>query len=260
MLSACASGGGGSGTTAADLQMYPSDPCGAQRQEFVKGKSYFAVDLASSVFGSAYQGALDNYNSTKESGGNTFKAFFKGVGGAFKGGKSGYFQARAGQAKDQQELEKNINSDLTTEGKNIDSTTAAFARLRACRFAEATRIKTSVRAHRLDRVTGVTQIEFERDRFSEEVGLAHTFGLNMAQHDDQFKDASAAVQEVHRERPREGSSHTASQVNQLATVSIPDKRSSFDKAVGSAEQSGKVAFDIDSSAKLTELFSDGINA
>ncbi len=256
MLSACASGGSGDAAST-DLKMYPDDPCGGQRQEFVKGKSYFAVDLATGIFGGAYNGAIDSYNSTKASGGNTFKAVFKGVGGAFKGGKSGYWQARAGAAKDQQELERNINSDLSTESKNIDVSIAAFARLRQCRFDQARDIKTKVRQHRLDRTTAQIQIEFERDRFNEEVALAHTYGVNMAQHDDQFRDASAALTEVHRERPHDGSARTAAEVNRMATVSIPEKRSSFDKAVGNAEQTGKVAFDIDAGEKLTELVHAG---
>ena len=46
----------------------------------------------------------------------------------------------------------------------------------------------------------------------------------------------------------------------IATPSVPEKRASFDRTVASAEKSSKAAFDLDSTAKLTWLLTNGFDA
>jgi hypothetical protein len=49
-------------------------------------------------------------------------------------------------------------------------------------------------------------------------------------------------------------------VNRAATVSVPEKRESYDKTVASAEHGSKAAFDLDSNANLSWLPLNGFDA
>jgi hypothetical protein len=50
------------------------------------------------------------------------------------------------------------------------------------------------------------------------------------------------------------------QVDRAASVSVPEKRASFDKTVASAERGSKAAFDLDSNASLSLLLLNGPDA
>jgi hypothetical protein len=50
------------------------------------------------------------------------------------------------------------------------------------------------------------------------------------------------------------------QVDRAASVSVPEKRASFDKTVASAQSSSKAAFDLDNNAKLGLLLLHGLDA
>jgi hypothetical protein len=49
-------------------------------------------------------------------------------------------------------------------------------------------------------------------------------------------------------------------VDRAASVSVPEKRASFDKTVASAQTSSKAAFDIDNGAKLSWRVPAGFDA
>jgi hypothetical protein len=49
-------------------------------------------------------------------------------------------------------------------------------------------------------------------------------------------------------------------VDRAASVSVPEKRASFDKTVANAERSSKAAFDLDNNASLSWLLSAGFDA
>ena len=50
------------------------------------------------------------------------------------------------------------------------------------------------------------------------------------------------------------------QVNRAASVSVPEKRASFDNTVAAAQTNSKAAFDLDNSAKLSGLPLSGVDA
>jgi hypothetical protein len=50
------------------------------------------------------------------------------------------------------------------------------------------------------------------------------------------------------------------QVDQAATVSVPEKRQSFDNTVAAAQSSSKAAFDLDNNEKLSLLLPFGRDA
>ena len=241
------------------LPIDPADPCKDQRAEFAKPHSWFTDQITSGalfttiggVFSGAAAGATAASNST-DANASPWKAIGATAKGMMHGASLGYYQARAENAKDKDELARDINSDLTKEGQQIDHTTAAFARLRECRFTEATRIKNQARAGHLDRTTALAQIDYERQRFDEELAVAHDYGVNMSKRNDQFVDVS---KELKQDRPPKTAARSdpTSQVALAATGTIPEKRRSYDKSIDHADTTSKVAFDLDSHAKLTRL-------
>src|SRR5262249_22133565 len=157
---------------------------------------------------------------------------------------SAYYHTLSERAQDQNELAYAMNQDLARESQEIDHTAATFGRLRACRFAQAWIIKTQVRAGTLDRSTGLARIAYERDKFDQELQVAHDFGLTMAKRSAQFQQASnelrtqPAVNAQGAPVARAAPARVA-QVNQAATVSVPEKRQSFDNSVSTAAQNSK---------------------
>jgi hypothetical protein len=230
------------------LSVDPSDPCGSQRADFTRAKSYFTDEIVTDTLAGAAAGALGGAGLAWMTGKNVGSGALIGGGvGAVAGGATGYTKVRAQQARDQADMAQRVNSDLRQEGQEIDHTTAAFARLRQCRYHQALLIKAQVHSNTLTRQAGLTQIAWERERFDEEIALAHEYGVAMAKRGTQFRDAADALRSSPSPPP------SARLVSTAASVSIPEKRNEFDKAVASAESSKKAAFDLDSNAKLSTV-------
>jgi hypothetical protein len=253
----------------ATLAMDPSDPCLQEREAFASSKTYFQDQIATgAVTGAAVgalSGALIGGLATGNWKGAGIGALAGGATGALVGGTSAYYHTLAERAQDQNELAYNMNQDLARESQEIDHTAATFGRLRACRFAQAWIIKTQARDHVLDRQVALARIAYQRDKFDQELQVAHEFGLTMARRGQQFQEAANELQTrppvnaqgapVARAAPAR-----VAQVDRAATVSVPEKRQSYDNTVAAAAQSSKAAFDLDNNAKLSGLLPAGLDA
>jgi hypothetical protein len=265
-LSGCQAPVTGPGAT---LAADSSDPCQADRAAFAGSKTYFQDQIVSGAVTGAAVGAGLGALAGLASGGNLRSALIGGAVGGTVGGIAGagtaYYNTLAQRAQDQNELAYDMNQDLARESQEIDHTTATFARLRACRFGQAQFVKNQARAHLLDRPTALARIAYHRDKFDEEIRVAQEFGLTMARRGQQFQEAAndlrtrPPVTAQGAPAPRAAPTRVA-QVDRAASVSVPEKRESFDKTVASAQQSSKAAFDLDSNASLSWLLLNGFNA
>ena len=252
----------------ASLASDPNDPCQQQRADFAASKNYFQDKIVTgAAIGAAVgagAGALIGYAS----GGTAKSALTGGLIGGVVGGVGGagtaYYNSLAERAADQNEIASDMNQDLARESQQIDHTAATFSRLRTCRFAQAKAIKAAVKRHDLDRTAGLTQIGYQRDRFEEELNVAHQFGLTMAKRGQQFQEAAADLKTppapAQGSAPQPASRSRINQVDRAASVSVPEKRASYDQKVASAEASKKAAFDLDSGGTLSWLLFLGFDA
>jgi hypothetical protein len=262
----------------ATLAADPTDPCQNERTAFASSKTYFQDKIVSgaatgAAVGAGF-GALTGLAATGNWRGALIGGLAGGAVGGVAGGSSAYYNTLAERARDQDELAYNINQDLARESDEIDHTAAAFGRLRACRFAQAEYVKEQARAHLLDRPTALARIAYHRDKFDQELNIAHEFGLTMARRSEQFQQAAndlrtrppvtqqaapvAAAAPATRGAP--ASPARVAQVDRAATVSVPEKRQSFDNTVASAQASSKAAFDLDNNEKLSLLLQFGPDA
>ena len=253
----------------ASLAADPTDPCQGERAAFASSKSYFQDKIVTgAVTGAAVGGGLGALTGLAATG-NWRGALIGGLAGAAVGGVAGgtsaYYGTLAERARDQDELAYNMNQDLARESQEIDHTAAAFGRLRACRFAQAGLVKDQARAHMLDRPTALLRIGYHRDKFNEELNIAHEFGLTMARRSQEFQQAANELRTRPPVSPQgapvaRAAPARVAQVDKAATVSVPEKRQSFDNTVASAQASSKAAFDLDSNAKLSLLLPSGPDA
>jgi hypothetical protein len=247
----------------------PGDPCQAERAAFAGSKTYFQDQIVSGAVTGAAVGAGLGALAGLASGGNLKSALIGGAVGGTLGGVAGggnaYYNTLAQRSQDQYELAYSMNQDLARESQEIDHTAATFGRLRACRFAQARFVKEQARQHVIDRTTALAQINYERDKFNQELQVAHEFGLTMARRGQEFQQAADDL----RSRPpvsaqgapvRPAPQAQVAQVNRAATVSVPEKRESFDNSVAAAERNSKAAFDLDSNANLSWLLHIGFDA
>jgi hypothetical protein len=263
-LTACQTPGG----PGAQLAMDPSDPCQSERAAFAGSKTYFQDKIVSgAVTGAAIGGGVGVLTGLAATG-NLKGALIGGLAGATLGGAAGagnaYYNSLAERARDQNELAYSMNEDLTRESQQIDHTAAAFGRLRACRFAQARYVKDQARSHVIDRQTALARIAYHRDHFDEELHIAHEFGLTMARRGQQFQEAASDLQT--RPATAQGAPATRASpariatVNRAASVSVPEKRTSYDNTVANAERSSKAAFDLDNNASLSWMLLNGLDA
>lgn len=263
-LAACQTPPSGPG---AELAADNSDPCQPQRSAFASSKTYFQDQIVSAaVQGAAIGavgGALTGLAATGNLRGALIGAAAGGLAGGIIGGGNAYYNTLVQHARDQNELANDMNADLTRETTEIDHTAVAFAHLRQCRFQQAWFIKTQVRHGEIDRQTGLARIAFHQNKFGEELRVAHEFGLTMAKRSQQFQEAASDL----RTKPAQNSQGQAvaaaprtkvAQVDRAASVSVPEKRASYDKTVASAESNSKAAFNLDSNTNLSWLLLDGL--
>jgi outer membrane lipoprotein SlyB len=264
-LSGCQGVTGPGATLAAD----PNDPCQQQRTDFAGSKTYFQDKIITGAAVGAAVGAGLGALTGLIAGGNTKSALTGGLIGGAAGGIAGagtaYYNTLSERAADQDEVAADINRDLAREADQIDHTLATFARLRSCRFGVAKDLKSAVKRHELDRTTALAQIAYQRTRFDEEIQVAHDMGLAMAHRGEQFQEAANDLRAPPPRpqtavAPKPASRSAVAQVNRAATVSIPEKRASFDQTVASAQTASKTAFDLDSGGTLSWLRFLGFDA
>ena len=240
------------------LAIDPTDPCRVERTDFAKSKEYFKDQVLSDVGTGVVAGAVIGGVGAALLGVDPAKGALigGGVGGLF-GGANSYLKYRAEHAKDQAELDKSVNEDLTKEGQEIDHVTASFARVRACRFAQGTQIKTQVRARTLDRTTATQQLSFEKGWFAEEIKLARESKVSMEKRGQEFQEASDTIQkQATADAAAAAQAQAQAQaIQQSASKSNPDKRSGFAKNVDKAEAEAEIAFNIDNNRKIAARMS-----
>jgi hypothetical protein len=255
----------------AQLAVDASDPCQNERSAFAGSKTYFQDQVVSGAVTGAAVGAGLGALAGLASGGNARSALIGGLIGGTAGGIAGagnaYYNTLAQRAQDQEEVAGYMNQDLARESQEIDHTVATFARLRACRFGQAQFVKTQARHHEIDRTTALARIAYHRDKFDEEIVIAQQFGLTMARRGQQFQEAAndlkarpPAPATADAPPPKPASRAQVAQVDKAASVSVPEKRQSYDKTVASAEKSSKAAFDLDSNASLSWLLFNEFDA
>jgi len=254
---------------AATLTADPSDPCQAERTDFATSKTYFQDQIVSSVVAGAATGAVGGALigglATGNWRGALIGAAAGGVMGGVASGTSAYYNTLAQKAQDQNELAANMSQDLSHESQEIDHTAVTFGRLRACRFGQARFVKDQARSHIIDRPTALARIAYHRDKFDQELAVAHEMGLTMAKRSQQFQQAANDLK-THPPVNAQGAPVAraapvkVAQVDKAATVSVPEKRASFDRTVASAESNKQAAFNLDSNASLSWLLLNGFDA
>jgi len=251
-LAACQSPLGAGGALALDS----SDPCRQQRADFAGSKTYFQDKIATGALAGAALGAGAGIlyglaHGRVDAGTVAVTALAGGIAGA----GSAYYSTLAERARDQAELAATMNQDLARETQEIDHSVATFARLRACRFGQAQIVKGQARRREVDRNVALQRIAFHRDRFDEEIRIAREFGLTMARRGEQFQQAANDLRTKPAAKPGWAPAPAArvASVNRAATVSVPEKRATFDRSVASAERESKTAFNLDGSAALSWL-------
>ncbi len=244
----------------------PSDECQLYRGEFAKSQTFFTEQIVADVSGGAIVGGVVGLGVGLLTRTNPLKtgAIGAAIGGA-AGGVSGYSKVMAEKHRDQLEMSNSVNQDLTREGQEIDHASASFARLRACRFGAATFIKTQVRRRVMDRATAMQQLDQQRRLFAEEIAVAKTYQISMDKRNAQFQDAADTIRQqalsdaaqVQTAAARAAAAQTAATqaqaVKQAAGVSIPNKRSSYERSIASAETSSEIAFSLDNNKKVSSL-------
>jgi len=237
-----------------DLKVDPNDPCSIQRAEFAESKNFFTERIVEGAVMGGLIGAAGGAAIGAMTGGAATGAMIGAGAGTLTGALYGYWTTMNQQHKDQETLARAINADLIREGQQIDRTTAAFAKLRECRFGRANLIRMELRAGKIGPVQAQAQMKYESDRFNEEMRVARDYGVNMQKRGDEFRDAAENLQ---RQDPaltaapaRRATARTpGQQVMAGATETVPEKRSSFVATVNQAEQRSKVAFALDATAK-----------
>jgi hypothetical protein len=235
-----------------DLTVDPNDSCASERAVFAEARGFFTAHVLEGAILGGVAGAAGGAVIGAMTGGVGTGALIGLGAGALVGGAVGYYATMSERNKDQETLARAINADLTKEGQQIDRTTATFARLRECRFGRAAAIRAQLRAGRLSRPDAEAQLKYQSDRFNEEVTLAREYGVNMQKRGDEFRDAAENMQRNDPSlsaRVARARRTSAQQVVANATETVPEKRSSFVAQVNSAEARGKVAFNLDGTAK-----------
>ncbi|MBI3707392.1 MAG: hypothetical protein HY246_06910 [Proteobacteria bacterium] len=190
-LQGCAEGGfapGFSGyTVAAD------DVCRAERTELKSVEDFFTRSMIQGAVAGAVAGGL----AGAIIGGGRGSAVLAGAAtGAVVGGFAGYYQARQQAAKSNAELVQSISSDITNENQQVDRTTAAFRRLRTCRFEQARGIKADFAAGKIDRDEAAKRMAKVKVLFQEDVAYAEGLGAKMGERGDQYRQATTEVLKI----------------------------------------------------------------
>lgn len=228
------------------LELYAGDPCGTDRADFARSKDFFTDQVVANVGTGILVGGVLGAGAGVVLGVDPGKAALLGAGaGAIVGGTKAYSNIMAEKHRDQAELAKSVNSDLVTEGREMDRTVGTFARLRACRFAQAQAIKVEVRSRRMTRAVALQELATQKARFAEEIALANEYQIAMDKRGEQFKEAADTIKQQEIADATE-----AQAAKRAAAVAIPDKRAAFARNIKSAEANSEIAFNLDSNRKV----------
>jgi hypothetical protein len=248
LLGGCAGGGI---STPGQLAVAPGDPCGPERQAFGQSQTYFTDKIVTGAVTGGAVGAAGGALIGGLTGGLRGMAIGALIGagaGATAGAVTSYYGTMAERYQDQDTLARAINADLTRESQETEHVTATFARVRECRLAHAVGIRQQVRARTMDRAVARDQLNWQRDRFTEELALADQYRVAMQRRDEEFQAAAQALdksQAAPSSAPRTAAAPPTRQVVVAATETVPEKRSAFAASIASARTQGQAAFNLD---------------
>ena len=242
-----------------ELTIEASDPCGAQRAEFDRSGSFFSREVAARTLTGAVLGAGSGALIGAIAGGGqgALSGALAGLaGGAAIGLASAYWERLQQTSLDQQTLSQTVNQDLRTESDSIDHTAATFANLRACRFAQAQQVKFDAGRGSISREEAQGRLARQRAWFDQEMVLAQRVGMSMQKRDAEFAYAAEQLHQPILPQPHPSSGPSAVRMRSepsiaaatIATQTIPQKRNSFETAVGTAKTESATAFSLDTSA------------
>jgi hypothetical protein len=162
------------------------DVCAAQRAELRGAQDYYTQAV---IKGVAIGGLVGGVAGALI-GGSGKSAAIGAAAGAAAGGIGGYYMAKQQAAADAASLSDAVLKDVVAENQEIDRATAAFARLRECRFAAARQVKDDFAAKRIAYADAVSRLDAMKRQFDADLVIAENVGAEMADRAKEFQYAS----------------------------------------------------------------------
>jgi len=167
-----------------------TDACRAQLVALDSTGDFFGEDIlrgaALGAVGGALLGATVAAATGRRGGDILAGAAIGGAVGGVAGAAGGYFQARQRQASDQATLVRSIAGDLAAENAQLDLTWVAYTQLMDCRFGTAQRVRTDLRAGRINRAQAEGMMANERARAQRDLALARSINERITSRGEQF--------------------------------------------------------------------------
>jgi hypothetical protein len=217
-----------------------SDACGAEHADFVNAKGYYSEAIVKGAIGGALGGAALGALGAAVTGGNVGKGAAIGAGtGALAGASAAYYNAVSQDNADRAALSKTVYGDVARSNQELDHTSTSFAKLRACRFATAARIKADMKSGTLTRDQAQTQLADQKRRFDEEIAIARQLGTKMEERNEQYrfasdqliKDDSDAKSQVDKIKSQGTQAKSGSDYSVLVTVNLRPEPSTAKPAI-----------------------------
>lgn len=170
-------------------QIASNDPCSSQRSQLTSIGDYFEQSM---IEGALIGGIVGGLGGLAIGGDAQSAAIGAGV-GAVAGAAAGYYSAKAEANQDRTVLVRDVYKDLSTENTQIDRTTAAFRSVRACRTAEAGRIRADYAAGRITADQAKAQLADVKKKFEWEIAYAEEVSTKMDDRGDEYTYAATEI-------------------------------------------------------------------
>lgn len=177
---------------------------------------------AGAVFGAILGAAVSGSNDRAKG------ALIGAAAGGLAGYSATYYQQKAKNAADARGLLTSVNADARTEAGLVTETGRAVAGLRQCRSQQTTALAQGIRAGRINKTEGATQLATLKRRIATDNKLISASFNGIGQRVDGYVDASAAAAQVNRATylaSREQAARTA----RAATPSVATVSSSLNR-------------------------------
>lgn len=171
-------------------QIASDDACGSQRSQLTSIGDYFTQAM---IVGAVSGAALGALTGALVSGGDLESTLAGAAIGGVGGAAAGYYSAKAEANSDRGSLVGGVYKDLYSENQQIDRTTTAFRAVRACRTAEAERIRADYRAGRMTADEARAKLADVKSKFEWEVKYAEEVGGKMNERGEQYSYAATEI-------------------------------------------------------------------
>lgn len=179
-------------------QIASNDACSSQRGQLTSIGDYFTQAM---VVGAVSGGALGALTGALVSGGDLESTLAGAAVGGVAGAAAGYYSAKAEANSNPAQLVGGVYKDLYSENQQIDRTTTAFRAVRACRTAEADRIRADYRAGRLTADEARAQLADVKKKFEWEIKYAEEVGGKMNERGEQYSYAATEISHFDNRTP-----------------------------------------------------------